>query len=611
MPNLRWIAIALLVLVGGIAALALFEAPPPVAPTFRLVDAGVRLARAPSSFTLRGAPLPTALVTPTTTGACITGTVVDAVTGAGLAGASFTVTTFAGAVSTGTDATGHFEVERLTADFVRVADVTAEGHFPFRPASGDAPLHLTLVDGTCITGLTVSLVPQVEYRGEVLGPDSEPVEGAHVAIWPDHEFAEPPLTTWADGSFRFRAAEGTLVVATHPRFTSAFAVVDFRVSTTRQLTVRLGRPSPDGGPATVRIEGVVVDEDSVGVKGAFVRVDRVLSNADGTSERLEAMLVANANGHFSVDCEAPGPWRVTASLDWRVSPRVETSGGHLVLRMGDGASLTGAVRDDDGNAIASFTLLLQRQLGALQLDEPRTHHAVDPRGHFQVDRLAPGRYQVTALAPGLAPAVPVTVDLAPGEQRSVDLRLRAGASLTGTVVDRDGRGPLWGARVALEQARDDLVGALAHARTDERGAFRLQGLPEGRQSLFLSADGHHARLVSVELKPGANGPLTIDLGAVPDGGAPQLELVGIGAVLKASGDVLVVDRVIEGGGAAEAGLVAGDQLQSIDGATAATLGFAGSIERLRGAEDATVALEVKRASGEVVRVQVPRRRVSL
>jgi hypothetical protein len=613
MPNKRWIAVALVVLVAGLAALALFEttAPAVPVPTFKLADAGpLRLSRAPSSFSLRGAPVPTALVTPTTGGACITGTVVDAVTGAGLAGASFTVTTFAGAVSTTTDATGHFELERLTEDFVRVAEVSAEHHFPFRPVGGDAPVLLTLVEGLCITGLTVALVPRVEYRGEVLGPDGEPVEGARVAIWADHEFAAEPLTTAADGSFFFRAADGALVVATHPRFSSAFAVVDFRVSTTRRLTLRLGRLAPDAGPATVAIEGAVVDEADAGVKGAFVRVDRILSNAEGTFERLEGMLVANASGFFRADFEAPGVWRVSASLNRRVSPRVETSGGQLVLRMGDGATLTGTVRDADAQAIVSFTLLVQRQHGALQLDEPGPHHVIDPEGFFHVAGLAPGRYQVSAFAPGLAPAPPVTVDLGPGAERTVDFQLGSGSALRGSVVERDSQRPLPGARVSLEQAREEPMAALPIARTDERGSFTLQGLPEGRRSLFVAAEGHHARLVSVELKPGSNGPVVIALSPVPDGGTPQLELVGIGAVLKASGDVLVIERTLEGGGAAEAGLVAGDLVLSIDGAPTPGLGFAGAIERIRGAEDTSVTLEVKRASGEVQRVQVPRRRVS-
>lgn len=612
MPNKRWIAVALVVLVAGLAALALFEttAPAVPVPTFKLADAGpLRLSRAPSSFSLRGAPVPTALVTPTTSGACVTGTVVDAVTGAGVPAASISFSTFAGAVTTTADGDGRFEFTRLTEGLVSVAEVNAPEHFPFRPSWGHSPLQLSLVEGVCITGLALSLLPRVEYQGEVVGPDGAPVGGARITIGTEREPPGAPLVTGTDGAFRFHAPDGALVVATHADFASAFAVVDFRVATTKQLTLRLGRRDADAGPRSVPLDGLVIDETDAGVPGALVRVSRALASTEGSADRLEATLETDGRGAFQLVLDAPGPWRVSASTATRVSSRLETLGGHLVLRLDRGASLTGTVRDDDG-PLASFTLLLQRRVGALQLDELEPHHVIDPRGRFLIGGLLPGRYQVSALSAGLAPASPVTVDLDPGDERSIDFQLGSGSSLRGSVVERDSQRPLPGARVSLEQAREEPMAALPIARTDGRGAFTLQGLPEGRRSLFVAAEAHHARLVSVELKPGANGPLVVDLGAVPDGGVPQLELVGIGAVLKASGDVLVVERTIEGGGAAEVGLVAGDLVLSIDGAPTPGLGFAGAIERIRGAEDTSVALEVKRASGEVQRVQVPRRRVS-
>ncbi|MBL8923718.1 MAG: carboxypeptidase regulatory-like domain-containing protein [Myxococcaceae bacterium] len=613
MPNKRWLAIALLMLAAGLGALALFDtaAPAVPVPAFTFADAGpLRLTRAPSSFTVQGAPVPTALVTPTTSGACITGAVVDAVTGAGLAGATVTFSTFAGAVSTTTGRDGRFELKTRADGVISVAEVAAPNHFPFRPTWGQSRLQLSLVEGVCITGLTLSLVPRLEYEGEVVDPGDEPVEGARVTVSTEHEPPGAALVTNSDGRFRFHAVDGALVVATHPRFASAFAVVDFRVSATKQLTLRLGRRDPDAGPTSVMLDGLVLDEADAGVPGALVRVHRTLSSGEGSFERLEASLETDARGAFHLELESPGPWRVQASTAARVSPPLDTLGGPVVLRLDRGASLEGTVRDDEGHAVASFSLLLQRQLGALQLDALEPHHVVDPRGHFHLAGLAPGRYQVSAIAPGLAPAPPVSVDLVAGGDETVDLRLGVGASLSGSVLDRDSRSPLQGARLSLEQTRDEPVAALAVARTDERGAFTLQGLPQGRHSLFIAAASHHARLVSVELKPGANGPLTIDLGTVPDGGTPQLELVGIGAVLKASGDALVIERTVEGGGAAEAGLVPGDLVLSIDGTPTATLGFAGAIERIRGAEDTTVTLEVRRQSSAVESVTVRRRRIS-
>ena len=155
------------------------------------------------------------------------------------------------------------------------------------------------------------------------------------------------------------------------------------------------------------------------------------------------------------------------------------------------------------------------------------------------------------------------------------------------------------------------MAAQALARTDDRGRFSLQGLPSGRHSLFIVAVEHDARLLSVDLNANvAAGLLIIDLAPVADGGTPQLELVGIGAVLQTKGDALIIERVMPGGGAAEVGLVPGDLVLRIDGTPTSTLGFGGAIERIRGSQDTTVALEVKRASGVVELVTTPRRRVA-
>lgn len=179
------------------------------------------------------------------------------------------------------------------------------------------------------------------------------------------------------------------------------------------------------------------------------------------------------------------------------------------------------------------------------------------------------------------------------------------------MIDRLSGRPLPGARVSLERAEDAALAADALARTDVDGRFSLSGLPAGRHSVLVIADGHDARLRSVDLPPrGTVGPIELDLAPGPDGGAAQLELVGIGAVLEAVRDGLVLDAVMPGSGAAEAGLVPGDVIVSIDGRETVALGFGGSIERIRGVEDSQVLLEVRRSTGALERVTVARRRVS-
>ncbi|MDX2010080.1 MAG: carboxypeptidase regulatory-like domain-containing protein [Myxococcaceae bacterium] len=280
-----------------------------------------------------------------------------------------------------------------------------------------------------------------------------------------------------------------------------------------------------------------------------------------------------------------------------------------MLRLTASAWLDGRVTRRDGRPVQSFALLVRRMLGALESVELRPRHVIHADGAFSV-ALPEGEAEVVVVAPGLAPSAAARVALLSGAPSRLEVTLDEGASVSGRVVDRVYRRPLPGARLSLEGSEAVGLAAQALVRTDVEGRFRLGGLPKGLHSVLVEADGHDARLTSVEVPAGGSvGPLELDLAPVADGGTPQLELVGIGAVLKAAGDQVLIDTLVPGGGAAEAGLVVGDVVVSIDGQRVSTLGFMGSIERIRGAEGSLVLLEVQRRGGALERVIVTRRRV--
>lgn len=133
----------------------------------------------------------------------------------------------------------------------------------------------------------------------------------------------------------------------------------------------------------------------------------------------------------------------------------------------------------------------------LQGAAPRTVHT-DSQGRFVFANLPNGRYTLEASKPGYVraafgarrhdrPGIPVTVDDA---NRAHDLqwRLARGAVITGRVVDEFGY-PAQGARLTIQQVRVvngertlsslSLPGALQSEVADDRGEFRLYGLPAG------------------------------------------------------------------------------------------------------------------------------------
>ena len=192
-----------------------------------------------------------------------------------------------------------------------------------------------------------------------------------------------------------------------------------------------------------------------------------------------------------------------------------------------------------------------------------------------------------------------------------DVELASAGTLTGLVVERDDGAPIPGAKISLESSLAGDLQLSASAFTDHDGAFTLGGMPSAPTSILVAAEGHHPRLLSgVVVAPGEREEVRVDLEAVGEDEEPKIELAGIGAILQGTAEGLVISDVVDGGGAAEVGLGAGDVIVTIEGADAAELGFGASIERLRGPEGSTVTVTVLHpgADGPVL-VVIPRRRI--
>jgi len=129
-------------------------------------------------------------------------------------------------------------------------------------------------------------------------------------------------------------------------------------------------------------------------------------------------------------------------------------------------------------------------------------------------------------------------------------------------------------------------------------------------SLLVSADGHHARIVGgIEVRDGdVIGPVEVRLSPVAEGEDPRVELAGIGATLERRGrSVLRITAVLPGGGAAEAGLLPGDEVLSVEGRPISELGFGRAVDLIRGPEDTRVRLVVRRGEAPAAEAWVWRR----
>jgi protocatechuate 3,4-dioxygenase beta subunit len=165
------------------------------------------------------------------------------------------------------------------------------------------------------------------------------------------------------------------------------------------------------------------------------------------------------------------------------------------------ASVSGRVTDGE-RGVAGLTVTLV-SLDPGQRFRSAARARTDGDGRFLLSNVPPGRYQITTAAPAYVvqgmtdnypPGRPLTL-LAGEEVKDIDFRVERGAVITGRVTDGDGN-PVISEPVTVAQV--ETTGQQFPARggldlrdrmTDDRGVYRIYGLPPGRYRVSVGQAG--------------------------------------------------------------------------------------------------------------------------
>jgi RNA polymerase sigma factor (sigma-70 family) len=247
------------------------------------------------------------------------------------------------------------------------------------------------------------------------------------------------------------------------------------------------------------LAGHVVDENGTPIANARV-VATSASEPLPVVDPYRDAVVTGADGAFSIPTLSAGTWRVSASAGDHApttSAPIVVDGEHartgIELRLTAGAVVRGTVRDPSGAPVPGAEVSVVDH-GYVEW-RARRQAFTDASGSFSIGGLAPRAVDVVAWHDSGASAI-VRVDLAATHEHVVTLTLDVTGTITGTVVDSRGQPlgdaqviatPVWSGGTADREAWG--VRGVQEMITDQAGAFRFAGLPDGSYHVHAARPG--------------------------------------------------------------------------------------------------------------------------
>ncbi len=383
------------------------------------------------------------------------------------------------------------------------------------------------------------------------------VEGLAVTL-KSKDYGERTATTGKDGVFRFddvSPASGWELRAVRDPYAPIALTLDLAAKEDRDVDV-LWLEVP------VALTAYVIDLSGKPLKGAQVDVFAVARAGDISTDqnwwwdrrsweqRVLAVTsnpkptksaVCDAEGKAVVSGLTPGTFRVRASA---AGYATQTRGGVMLapdaapspvrLVLGPGHKLEGTLTDEKGKPVSEANVIAA--LGeSWSVGFDRWSATTTAKGAYVLDGLADGKMQLYVERKGKPLLLVGGVGIP--ETPRFDIRLRPGATISGSTVDEDGK-PVVGAevRMAMQNSWSPMA-----ATTDKEGKFELVDVPAGPIAYFrIDAKGYMP---------------------YPDPSAPA---AGSGESLR-EGAVMTRDVVLRRGLAAEIHVVGADTAAAIEG----------------------------------------------
>ncbi|WP_158623392.1 carboxypeptidase-like regulatory domain-containing protein [Corallococcus sp. CA053C] len=387
---------------------------------------------------------------------------------------------------TTSDGTGHFSFDDVPA-------VPHQLSATSREASAFATLNVT----PPLDAVVLQLEPGVYVEGTVRGDTGQPVAGAKVLTYrEDGGPASAEATTVTSVAGRYRL--GPVRSGPHTFKVEAAHHQDLELAA-QKLQQGMG-PLDFTLVRAASAEGIVVDEQGTPLAGIPLQLRS--GDEHWNFSYPEDTQLSDAEGHFVLDAEEPGPGFVftedTSFLFGALAVQVPAASLRLVLDRG--ASVSGSVTDAQGLPVHGAALSLGSVQGDDEREELRRSATTDASGRFLLQGIRPGRYvlEATVSRDWTDERASRPIEITGREHVDVSLRLEEGRTLSGMAVDTAGL-PLAEVRILATtpdvddppwRHQEEDTAVAAGARSGPDGRFTLRHLAATRYALTTDMPGY-------------------------------------------------------------------------------------------------------------------------
>lgn len=397
------------------------------------------------------------------------------------------------------------------------------------------------------TGVDVVLDLSGSIEGVVVDQNDRPVPGVYLAfsLLGGRDFGL--ATTADDGTFRARALSGggeySVEIRNGPGSGVAFAPATGKRFP--RFAVNDGATHLTGVRLQIRWERLVIAgrvSDASGQPAPDVTVEAVPKNGtwmrapSATSDQSGAFSIRDLPaGTYGVRADGPGG---TTVVDGIAAGRTD-----VVLRLATPGGLDGT--------LVGFTDPVE--VIAYAMDRGRQYRATVTGTSFRIAQLPAGQYLARAISKSGGGMQQIEVQT--GKRATLTFKNLGVGTIAGTVRDEKTGAPVAGMMCWIQGQSPD---RRMPPKTDNSGAFRIEGAPGGTQDLTCYGQQRYA---SKEITVPSGGVVTVEL-ATRDMRPKGTSTAGL--VLDVQQNEVVVAAVAAGGPGAKAGVKIGDVLTAID-----------------------------------------------